>query len=143
MSEEDYKRIFAERLNYYMSLNKKNQMDLMNDLNLSSYTVSSWCTGKKLPRMGKIQMLADYFHIEKSDLLEPENILSRKDRNDITNDLNSILNKLDNGEDGPVRYNGKEIDEDSRILLKGALELGLTQLKLKNKELYDPYKNKK
>ena len=88
-------------------------------------------------------MLADYFHIEKSDLLEPENILSRKDRNDITNDLNSILNKLDNGEDGPVRYNGKEIDEDSRILLKGALELGLTQLKLKNKELYDPYKNKK
>ena len=53
-----------------MSLNNKNQMDLMNDLSLSSSTVSSWCTGKKLPRMGKIQMLADYFHIEKSDLLE-------------------------------------------------------------------------
>lgn len=70
MSEDEYRRVFSKRLNYYMSLNNKNQMDLMNDLDLSSSTVSSWCTGKKLPRMGKIQMLADYFHIEKSDLLE-------------------------------------------------------------------------
>ena len=70
MSEDEYRRIFSKKLNYYMSLNNKNQMDLMNDLSLSSSTVSSWCTGKKLPRMGKIQMLADYFHIEKSDLLE-------------------------------------------------------------------------
>ena len=53
-----------------MNKYEKNQMDLMNDLNLSSSTVSSWCTGKKLPRMGKIQMLADYFGIEKSDLIE-------------------------------------------------------------------------
>lgn len=29
--------------------------------------------GKKLPRMDKIQALADYFHIEKSDLLEKKN----------------------------------------------------------------------
>lgn len=70
MSEDEYRRVFSKKLNYYMSLNEKNQMDLMNDLDLSSSTVSSWCTGKKLPRMGKIQMLADYFHIEKSDLLE-------------------------------------------------------------------------
>lgn len=70
MSEEDYRKIFVERLNYYMKKYNKNQMDLMVDLNLSSSTVSSWCTGAKLPRMGKIQMLADYFGIEKSDLLE-------------------------------------------------------------------------
>ncbi len=70
MSEADYRAIFVQKLTYYMSLNGKNQMDLMNDLALSSSTVSSWCTGKKLPRMDKIQMLADYFHIEKSDLLE-------------------------------------------------------------------------
>ncbi|RHP85349.1 XRE family transcriptional regulator [Roseburia sp. AM59-24XD] len=48
----------------------KNQMDLMRDLGLSSSTVSNWCTGSKLPRMDKVQMLADYFHILKSDLLE-------------------------------------------------------------------------
>lgn len=70
MSEEEYRKVFVRKLAYYMQLNGKNQMDLMKDLNLKSATVSSWCTGKKLPRMDKIQMLADYFHIEKSDLLE-------------------------------------------------------------------------
>lgn len=70
MSEEDYRKIFVKKLNYYMNLNNKNQMDLMKDLGLSSSTVSNWCTGQKLPRMGKIQMLADYFGINKSDLIE-------------------------------------------------------------------------
>lgn len=70
MSEEEYRHIFVKKLSYYMNKYGKNQMDLMNDLGLSSSTVSSWCTGKKLPRMGKIQMLADYFGIEKSDLIE-------------------------------------------------------------------------
>lgn len=70
MSEEDYRKIFVKKLNYYMELNNKNQMDLMKDLGLSSSTVSNWCTGQKLPRMGKIQMLADYFGINKSDLIE-------------------------------------------------------------------------
>lgn len=70
MSDEEYRRIFVKKLNYYMNLNNKKQIDLMNDLGLSSATVSSWCTGTKLPRMGKIQMLADYLGIEKSDLLE-------------------------------------------------------------------------
>lgn len=73
MSEEEYRKVFVKKLGYYMQLNGKNQMDLMKDLNLKSATVSSWCTGKKLPRMDKIQMLADYFHIEKSDLLEDKN----------------------------------------------------------------------
>ena len=70
MEDAEYRRIFASKLRYYMNLNGKNQMDLMRDLNLSSSTVSSWCTGQKLPRMGKIQMLADYFGINKSDLIE-------------------------------------------------------------------------
>lgn len=70
MSDEEYRKIFVKKLNYYMNLNNKKQIDLMNDLGLSSATVSSWCTGTKLPRMGKIQMLADYLGVEKSDLLE-------------------------------------------------------------------------
>lgn len=70
MADEEYKKIFSKNLKYYMELNQKNQMDLMNDLHLSSSTVSNWCTGLKLPRMDKVQMLADYFHINKSDLIE-------------------------------------------------------------------------
>lgn len=70
MAEDEYKKIFSENLRYYMDLKGKNQIDLMYDLDLSSSTVSNWCTGLKLPRMGKIQMLADYLGIRKSDLIE-------------------------------------------------------------------------
>ena len=70
MGDESYKKTFSKNLNFFMDLNNKTQMDLMNDLHLSSSTVSNWCTGLKLPRMDKIQLLADYFHINKSDLLE-------------------------------------------------------------------------
>lgn len=70
MAEEEYKKIFAKNLKRYMELHEKNQMDLMKDLHLSSSTVSNWCTGLKLPRMDKVQLLADYFGINKSDLIE-------------------------------------------------------------------------
>ena len=77
MSDE-YRKIFVRKLAYYMQLNGKKQIDLMHDLGLKSATVSSWCTGKKLPRVDKIQLLADYFHIEKSDLLEDKNTDNRE-----------------------------------------------------------------
>lgn len=70
MAEDEYRKVFSKNLKYYMELNGKNQINLMNDLHLSSSTVSNWCTGLKLPRMDKVQMLADYFHINKSDLIE-------------------------------------------------------------------------
>ena len=70
MSEPEYRDIFAKNLKYYMAENGKNQTDLMRDLGLSSSTVSNWCTGQKLPRMDKVRMLADYFHVSRADLLE-------------------------------------------------------------------------
>ena len=70
MSENDYKKIFSKNLRYYMSKSNKKQSDLINDLGISSSTLSNWCTGEKLPRMDKVQILADYFHINKSDLIE-------------------------------------------------------------------------
>lgn len=69
----DFKKIFSSNLNFFLEYNKKNQIDLCNDLSLSKSVVSSWCTGTRLPRMDKVQMLADYFNINKSDLLEKHN----------------------------------------------------------------------
>lgn len=70
MSEEEYRRIFVKRLKFYMDSQNVTQADLIKDLGYSSSTVSNWCTGTKLPRMDKIQALADYFGINKSDLIE-------------------------------------------------------------------------
>lgn len=71
LSKDDtYRKIFANNLNYYMRVNNKIQDDLVKDLGLKTSTISSWCNGQKLPRMDKIVLLADYFGIHFSKLIE-------------------------------------------------------------------------
>lgn len=70
MPEDIYKKIFSQNLNYYMELNKKTQTDLINDLGFDKSAVSTWCNGTRLPRMDKIEILAQYFKINRSDLIE-------------------------------------------------------------------------
>lgn len=70
MLDNEYRKIFAKNLNRYMQINGKTQADLIKDLKYSSSTISNWCTGQKIPRMDKIEQLATYFGINKSDLIE-------------------------------------------------------------------------
>lgn len=70
MTENKLKQVFANNLNRELKIKKKTQTDLCNDLHLNSSTVSDWATAKKYPRMDKIQMIADYLGIMKSDLTE-------------------------------------------------------------------------
>lgn len=66
----DNKNIFAANLKYHMEQNKKTRRDICAALGFSYYTFSDWVNGKKYPRMDKVEMLADYFGIQKSDLIE-------------------------------------------------------------------------
>lgn len=70
MSDDKYKQIFSQNLRYYMSINNKEQIDLINDLGFNKSAVSTWCNGTRLPRMDKVNMLAEYFNINRSDLIE-------------------------------------------------------------------------
>jgi transcriptional regulator with XRE-family HTH domain len=70
MSEDSYQKIFSKNLNYYMALNDKSQTDLVNDLGFNKSAVSTWCNGTRLPRMDKVEILAKYFNINRSDLIE-------------------------------------------------------------------------
>lgn len=70
MSDEEYKKIFSKNLNFFLELNGKTQIDLINDLGLNKSAVSTWCNGTRLPRMDKVDMLAKYFGVNRSDLLE-------------------------------------------------------------------------
>lgn len=64
------KDIFASNLKRYMALNDKSRKDISEALGISYYTVTDWVKGKKYPRMDKVEMLANYFGILKSDLIE-------------------------------------------------------------------------
>lgn len=70
MGEDFYKKIFSKNLRHYMDLNKKEQIDLINDLGFNKSSVSTWCNGTRLPRMDKVDALAKYFGINRSDLIE-------------------------------------------------------------------------
>ena len=70
MSDLGNKEIFAKNLNYYMNKNKKDRNDIARDLDLPYTTITSWCKGEFYPRIDKIQLLANYFGIQKSDLVE-------------------------------------------------------------------------
>ena len=70
-SESEYiKHIFTKNLNYYMNKKGKNKTELSNDLNIKYSTVRDWCNGVNYPRPDKIEILANYFDILRSDLTE-------------------------------------------------------------------------
>lgn len=66
----DNKNVFASNLKRYMELKGKSRNDISEALGISYFTVSDWVNGKKYPRMDKVEMLANYFGIQKSDLIE-------------------------------------------------------------------------
>lgn len=66
----DNKNVFAYNLRMYMEAKNKSRNDISEALGISYFTVSDWVNGKKYPRMDKIEMLANFFGIQKSDLIE-------------------------------------------------------------------------
>lgn len=67
---KDQREIFAENLTRLVNGSKLPQSEIAKRINVSPQTFNTWIQGKAIPRMGKIQLLADYFKIEKSDLIE-------------------------------------------------------------------------
>lgn len=64
------KEVFAKNLLRYMEQFDKNQKEIAEIANVSAPTVNDWVKAKKYPRIDKIELLANYFHILKSDLIE-------------------------------------------------------------------------
>lgn len=66
----DNKNVFANNLKRQMELHGKTRREICATLGFSYYTFSDWVNAKKYPRMDKVEMLANYFGIQKSDLIE-------------------------------------------------------------------------
>lgn len=67
------KHIMADNIAYYMSVKGVDRNQLCDDLNFKYSTVSEWLAAKKYPRIDKIEIMAEYFGITKSDLIEERN----------------------------------------------------------------------
>lgn len=64
------KTVMAENIQYYLAKNGKMPADMIRDLEFKSTTVYDWINARTYPRIDKIEMMANYFGIEKSDLVE-------------------------------------------------------------------------
>lgn len=83
MSKEWSKVIFAKNLRRHMELAGKNQKEIAEAVGVTAPTFNEWINGKKFPRIDKIQKLADYFGILKSDLIEEKMTEEKEKDNDL------------------------------------------------------------
>ena len=67
------KRVMGDNIQYYMDLKGIDRREFAKALNVPYSSITDWINGKTYPRIDKIQKMADFFHIEKSDLVEPRN----------------------------------------------------------------------
>lgn len=72
ITDEEQKKIFSENLSKYVDRSGKQQKDIALDLGFNPKTFNGWCMALSMPSMGKVQAIADYFHIGKSDLLDKD-----------------------------------------------------------------------
>lgn len=82
MSDCLQKKIFSKNLNELMFLNGKSQSEVASAIGVSPQTFNTWMQGIAIPRMDKIQLLADYFNVKKSLLIEQRSFTSRTKEKD-------------------------------------------------------------
>ena len=83
------REVFARNLSYYLERSGKTQKELSEIVGVHKSTFNEWMKAKKYPRIDKIEIMADYFGILKSDLIEEktEEYREGQKKNDIISDV--------------------------------------------------------
>lgn len=70
MMSDILKEVMSKNIKKYLKQKGITQTDMAKDLNIPEMTVSNWINAKTYPRPDKIQLMADYFNVLRSDLIE-------------------------------------------------------------------------
>lgn len=71
MSAQDARKIIAENIQRLLDRKGITQTQMADELGFKETTVSGWMTAQKYPRIDKIQKMADYFGVMRSEITEP------------------------------------------------------------------------
>lgn len=112
------KEIFAKNLKRYMSKNDVDRNELSKHLNIAYTTLSDWINAKKYPRIDNIEILANYFNIDKSDLIESPGIKIREDMKPL------------------LKYTLRQVSHKTAVPLIGTIAAGTPILAEQNIERY-------
>ena len=69
-TDEQQKEVFSRNLKRILAKEGKTQKEVADAIGVSPQAINTWIQKISLPRMGKVQALADYLRISKSDLIE-------------------------------------------------------------------------
>lgn len=87
MSAIGNKEIMSKNLKYYIERSGKDRKQLAEIWGFPYSTVTGWINGQKYPRIDRIEIMADYFGILKSDLIEEKLTEEKEKDNDILSDI--------------------------------------------------------
>lgn len=76
MSDLGNKAIMAKNIQRYMDKNKLSRQDVCDALGIKYTTFTDWVKGNSYPRIDKIELMANYFGISKSDLVEDHGLVN-------------------------------------------------------------------
>lgn len=77
MSTEAERKIMSNNIKRYLDMKGVTRLQICDDLDIKYTTLADWINAKTYPRMGKIEMMANYFGCEKSDLIEERFVSSQ------------------------------------------------------------------
>ena len=88
MSNIGNKEVMAKNLRYYVERSGKTQKEMSEIVGVATSTFNDWMKAKAYPRIDKIEIMANYFKILKSDLIEDkdEDHREMQKNNDIITD---------------------------------------------------------
>ena len=117
MSNLGNKKTMSNNLKRYLRINKVSRTQLSENLGISYSTISDWVNGKSYPRIDKIEMMANYFGINKSDLVEDK---ANQKEIDIANMVNDLMDNLNSNQ--ALMYSGEPMDEVTKDLVRASIE---------------------
>lgn len=86
------KQVLANNLKRLMDKKGVDRMKLSSDLGIKYTTLTEWLKANTYPRIDKIEMLAQYFNVEKSTLIETPEVAEKMQ---ISGKMLSVFNKLE------------------------------------------------
>ena len=107
------KEVFAKNLNKYIERTGISQKELAEIIGVSAPTMNDYTKAKKFPRIDKIEKMANYFGILKSDLIEEKTIDSHQ------KEMAEIHVEMIMDEDlGEIFEDFKKLDANKRKIVK-------------------------
>ena len=119
MKDMSEKEIFANNLKFLIKQKRMNYKEFANAIDTKYTTTLEWVNGRTFPRIEKLEVIADYFKVPKSKLLD-EHLTTVKSFLDLERLLNDTLNAIETSD--TIIYKKMNLKNDNVMFVKKTLQ---------------------